>query len=395
MEGGSETLTASVTPSNAVNKNVTWSSSDASIASIDANGVITAKKPGTATITVTTADGNKTATLSLTVTIDYVTRQRAILNKLFDSLGGSSWTKKDGWKKDDVELKDWYGITMSGDRIVSISLSNNNLKGKIPADLGATLAVTRSWVEADTRAEDEEATTRAEENVTILGDLEVLDLSHNQIEGTIPQEIGNLNVLRTFDVSYNELTGNLPESMVKMESLKTLAINNNNFSGNIPTAITSSEMWKQVNENESVDLKQNDGSELVVQNVNEPTPTPEPEPTPTPDPEPENDIAVTGISLNKESLELIVGETETLIATILPDNATDKSVSWSRNNSTVATIDANGKVTAMAVGSVIITVTSNDGNLKATCTVIVKPATGDSASSSTTIEDFGTDKNDW
>lgn len=65
--GGTETLTATVEPANATNKAVTWSSSDASIATVK-DGVVTAVTPGTAKITVTTVDGNKTATCEVTVT---------------------------------------------------------------------------------------------------------------------------------------------------------------------------------------------------------------------------------------------------------------------------------------------------------------------------------------
>ena len=68
VEGGSETLTVTVAPSNATNKAVTWKSSDASTASVDNSGKVTAVKPGSATITVTTTDGSKTATCSVTVT---------------------------------------------------------------------------------------------------------------------------------------------------------------------------------------------------------------------------------------------------------------------------------------------------------------------------------------
>ena len=66
-EGEQTTLTATVNPSNATNKNVTWSSSDNAVATVD-NGKVTAVKAGTATITVTTEDGNKTATCKVTVT---------------------------------------------------------------------------------------------------------------------------------------------------------------------------------------------------------------------------------------------------------------------------------------------------------------------------------------
>ena len=65
-EGEKITLTATVNPSNATNKNVSWSSSDAGVATV-ANGEVTAVKAGTATITVKTEDGNKTATGTVTV----------------------------------------------------------------------------------------------------------------------------------------------------------------------------------------------------------------------------------------------------------------------------------------------------------------------------------------
>lgn len=65
--GGAETLTKTVTPSNATNKNVTWSSSNTDVAVVNTDGKITAKKAGTAVITVKTADGSKTAKCTVTV----------------------------------------------------------------------------------------------------------------------------------------------------------------------------------------------------------------------------------------------------------------------------------------------------------------------------------------
>ena len=65
--GGTQQLAAVITPANATDKNITWSSDDETIATVDANGVVTAAAPGSATITVTTADGGKTATCAVTV----------------------------------------------------------------------------------------------------------------------------------------------------------------------------------------------------------------------------------------------------------------------------------------------------------------------------------------
>lgn len=82
------------------------------------------------------------------------------------------------------------------------------------------------------------------------------------------------------------------------------------------------------------------------------------------------DIALESISLPKtEKVEL--GKTLTLTPTFNPSNATNKIVTWSSSDESVATIDNGGKITPKKIGSTIITVTSQDGNKKATCTVTV------------------------
>lgn len=396
VEGGSETVTATVSPSTAINKNVSWSSSDDNIASVDNEGKITAKKPGTVTITVTTADGNKTATLTLTVDLDYIVRQKAILKKLYDSLGGSSWTNKTGWNTE-AELKDWYGISMTGNKITAINLKSNNLKGKIPASLGETLAVTRALSEADTRANDDEATTRATESVSVLGGLKELDMSGNQISGSIPPEIGNLNTLTNLnlgdnnisgsipselgnlsnltnldlgnnnisgaipaevgnltnltnlDLGGNDLTGSIPDELGNLSKLENLNISDNKLSGEISTELQESDMWKNLKE--EPELKQQSGAELEK--------------------EVEITTPVTGVTLDKTTLDLTIGETATLTATVAPANASKKTVSWSSSDTNVATID-NGVVKAISAGTATITVTTKDGNKTATCTVTVK-----------------------
>ena len=77
----------------------------------------------------------------------------------------------------------------------------------------------------------------------------------------------------------------------------------------------------------------------------------------------------TGISLNKSTLTLTVSNDETLTANVTPTDA-DGSVTWSSSDTNVATVDSNGKVTAVAAGTATITATA--GNKSATCTVTVK-----------------------
>ena len=98
-------------------------------------------------------------------------------------------------------------------------------------------------------------------------------------------------------------------------------------------------------------------------------------------------IPVTNITLNKGALSLKIGESDNLSATVTPENATVKSVTWSSNNNTVATVDASGKVTAKAAGTAKITAQS--GEKSATCNVTVFTASGTFGSLSWTLTPDG------
>lgn len=80
---------------------------------------------------------------------------------------------------------------------------------------------------------------------------------------------------------------------------------------------------------------------------------------------------VTGVSLDKTTLTLAVNDTGKLTATVTPDNATNKNVTWKSSNTSVATVSADGTVTAKNAGTATITVTTADGGKTATCTVTV------------------------
>ena len=81
-------------------------------------------------------------------------------------------------------------------------------------------------------------------------------------------------------------------------------------------------------------------------------------------------IPVTGVSLDASELTVGIGKTKTLVATIAPETATDKVVTWSSNHENIATV-ANGVVTGVAVGTATITVTTHDGGHTDTCEVTV------------------------
>ena len=88
-------------------------------------------------------------------------------------------------------------------------------------------------------------------------------------------------------------------------------------------------------------------------------------------------VNVTEVTLDKTELTLTEGETETLTATVKPDNADNKKVKWSSDKTEVATVDGDGRVTAVKAGEAVITVTTEDGGKTATCKVTVKPDNAD------------------
>lgn len=83
-------------------------------------------------------------------------------------------------------------------------------------------------------------------------------------------------------------------------------------------------------------------------------------------------VSVTGVTLNKNSLNLTAGETEQLNATVAPTDATNKSVSWESSSPSVATVDETGTVTAVSAGTATITVKTEDGGKTAECKVTVE-----------------------
>ena len=98
-------------------------------------------------------------------------------------------------------------------------------------------------------------------------------------------------------------------------------------------------------------------------------------------------VPVTGVTLDKTTLELFTGGSATLTATVQPDDATNKNVTWQSDNANVATVQ-NGTVNAVGAGEATITVTTEDGKKTATCKVTVTQSEY-SISADTTALNFG------
>ncbi len=81
-------------------------------------------------------------------------------------------------------------------------------------------------------------------------------------------------------------------------------------------------------------------------------------------------VPVTAISLNETTINLQVGDTRTLVATIAPDNATNKTVSWTSSDATIVNVNSSGKIDAIKAGGPI-TITAKAEEQTATCTIFV------------------------
>ena len=106
---------------------------------------------------------------------------------------------------------------------------------------------------------------------------------------------------------------------------------------------------------------------------------------------PTGTVNVTGVSLNKSSASMAVNGILTLTASVTPANATNKNVTWSSSNTSVATVSSSGVVTAKATGDTTITVRTSDGGYTATCAVSVKALQSISVSGQITTFSVGDD----
>lgn len=165
--------------------------------------------------------------LALAICLNVYTRVNAqlpaqdslALVDLYNSTDGPHWKNNKNWLTSKVA--NWNGIVLTNDRVSDIYLSNNSLKGTIPASIGN------------------------------LGALYYLNLSNNSITGSIPVELGNLKVIRNLDLSVNKLSGLIPVELGNSRTVEYLYLNNNLLTGSIPSELGSdtSLTWLTLNNN--------------------------------------------------------------------------------------------------------------------------------------------------
>ncbi|MBO4635021.1 MAG: Ig-like domain-containing protein [Bacteroidales bacterium] len=308
------TLTATVTPENATDKTVTWSTSDAVVATVDETGKVTAVKEGTATITAKA--GEKSATCEVTVKKKFIAVESVTLNKAEITLvKGSSET-----------LSATVAPENATDKTVSWSTSDAAIAtvdetGKVTAVEGGTATITA-------KAGEKTATCK----VTVTVPVETVTLDQTTLSLEEEQTATLVATVKPDNATDKTVTWSSSDAAIAKvdETGKVTAIKEG-------TATITAKSGEQ-SATCSVTVKK-------------------------------KVIAVESITLDKAELSLNKGETATLKATVTPDNATDKKVTWSSSDTAIASVDENGKVTALKGGKA--TITAKAGEKTATCVVSV------------------------
>ena len=305
-------LGVTITPTNATNKTVTWSSSNTSIATVEKNGRVTAKKEGTATITVKSSNG-KTATCKVTVE-EPVTSIK--MNKTTLAL--------DNQKTE--TLKTTITPTNATNKTVTWSSSNEAVatvdkNGKVTAKKAGIATI-------KAKASNGKATSC---KVTVTEPVTGVKLNNNQL--TIENK--------------------------KTETLKATITPNNATNKKLEWSSSNTSI-ATVDGNGRVTAKKAGTTIITVKTINGKTASCKVTVKELP----------TAVKLDKTTLKINKKKTITLKATITPADAINKTLTWSSSNSSVATVDKNGKVTAEKTGTAIITVKTSNGKT-ATCEVDV------------------------
>jgi uncharacterized protein YjdB len=324
--GGTETLSATVAPSNATNKNVTWSSNNTSVATVSSNGTVSGIAAGNARITVTTANGGKTATCDITIT------------------RGSSIGDVTGVSIDKPTLYLAVGTTAKLTETVSPANATNKAVKWSSANINRA-TVSENGIVTGKSAGDTIITVTTDDGGYTATCTVTVSLTFVSVTGvTLNKSATGILINATETLAVTIQPSNATNKFVTWSS-----------SDSSVATVANGVITGKTAGNATITVTTEDGNKTASCTVEVSG----------------SAVDVTGVSLNKSSANIAVGASETLTATINPTNATNQKVTWSTSNSAIASVDDNGKVTGVAEGIATITVTSADGGKTATCTVTI------------------------
>ena len=321
-EGDSFTLAVTIAPENATNKNVSWSSSDAAVASVDNNGKVTALKAGTATIAVTTEDGGKTASCEVTIKIPVTSL--VINTGAKTMLAGKTF-----------QLAAWPQPVDATDR--SMTWSSSNPAVATVSSTGLVTAVKNGTANITVKTVDGGFT----KTCAITVGIPVTSVKINVEAKTIIAG-------KTFKLAAWPQPANASNRTVTWSSSNP-AVATVDSTGLVTAVQNGKATIKAV----AVDGGISKTCSITV------------------------GIPVTSIKINTTAKIMYVGRTFQLAAWPQPANAANRAVIWMSSNPEVATISASGVVKAVKAGTTTITAKTVDGGFTQTCKLTAGlPVTG-------------------
>lgn len=317
--GRSEKLTAIIEPSNAHNQTLLWSSNDTNVVSVDSNGCVIAKAPGTAVVKAIAKDGSG-ASASCKYTVSWSPSGLALNKKTSTLKVGTNETLKTIFNADATyrEVK-WISSNSS--------IATVDKNGKVTAIKAGTATITATLTNGSGQS--------ASCTYTIKPLVSEIKLNKSSISILIGENYKFTETVKPIDAFDTSVTWSSSDTSVATVD------QNGNVNGKSAGKTT-------------IKVTANDGSGVIGKC----------EVTVT--------IPVSSISINKDYAVIMKDSTLDLNVSVLPANANNKSVTWSSDNTSIATVDESGRVTAKSAGTAIITATANDGSNKSDiCEVIV------------------------
>ncbi|NCA74556.1 MAG: Ig domain-containing protein, partial [Gammaproteobacteria bacterium] len=325
--GQTSTLVATVAPANATGKHVTWASSNNAVAAVDITGQVRAVSPGTARITVTTVDGGFTAYCDIQVLPTAIPVTGVVLDRTAFSLNIGQTSKLVATVLP-VDAPGKHVLWESSDD----SIATVDITGEVRAISTGIARITVTTVDG---------------GFTTYCDVQVRPSGVPVTGVTLDETAVKLNVGATQQlvatVQPADATGKHVTWASDNESIATVDITGEVQGVSPGTA--------------RITVTTLDGGFTAFCDVQVKSSV----------------VPVTGVFLDKTNLFLNVAQSATLVATVLPENATGKEVNWTSSNNPVATVSRTGEVQAISPGTARITVTTVDGGFTDFCDVQVLP----------------------
>ncbi|MBR0531926.1 MAG: Ig domain-containing protein [Bacteroidales bacterium] len=320
-EGSSESLTATVSPDNATNKAVSWKSSDAAVVTVDGSGKVTAVKAGSATITVTSSDGSKTATCSVTVAVSTVPVTGVTIDKTEISIVEGESQKLSATVAPDNATDKKVTWTSSDNNVATVDGSGN------------VTAVKAGSATITAKAGDKTATC----SVTVTA--KEIKLESIAVEPATKQ----VKEGETFELTVKFLPAGAPEKSVSWRST------------NPEVATVEGGTVTPLKAGKTKIFARVDGTEIEASC----------DLTVTQDP------TLRGIAFTSDRFGVSIGDPKKLELIFTPDYAANKVVTFSSSDPSIATVNADGIVNGLSHGETTITAKSMEGGFEASCKVIV------------------------